>query len=729
MATKTWIHNSGAGAWNDPDNWSTDTVPMAGDAAVFDSGTVGTAYTVTGDGSADSLTDAGDSVTFDSGTLTIDTGGVDVLAAGTMTLARSASLTTSGTLAVGDSAASASLVVQGAAAAASVDISGPLSTVTVSGAGAVLSGSSALTVESGANAFPYRLTVSDGGEASTAGTLSIGAVIGPQTLDTQQAAVLVEGAGSILAASTVIVGADTVGILDLLDGGAVVANSLVLDDPGQLMLDDLSSITGGITLAGGQLMATTEPGDAQVGPGTITLANAIVVAAPSNLIQSFDIPIVLTGVVSGFGTLDLDGGTIELDNALNTISGTIEVSPGTLVLGNATAAGSATIALGFDGPSQLTIDGTAMPGNIITQVQASSAIDLANVAGGASGSVTLNAGNVLAVVEDGTTYDLHLDPRQHFSGFDFTLSTDASGTGTLITETAATCYCPGTLIATPAGERPVEALAIGDMVLTAAGAVPIRWIGHRHYDGRFVAGNHLMLPIRIAAGALGAGVPRRDLHVSPGHGLYLDGVLVPAWRLINGSSITQAPQVDAVTYIHIELDAHDIILAEGAPAESFLDDGCRGQFQNAAEFHARYPGGTPTQSPIARVEDGFQLQAIQRRVAWRAGIAPMAPRPPGPLRGFVDQAGPQIVCGWAQDADAPEEPVCLEVTANGRRVCHVLANGYRADLRRAGLGSGCHAFSIRLPDGTAGAITVRRAGDSAALVPTADAAAPAALAG
>ena len=285
-------------------------------------------------------------------------------------------------------------------------------------------------------------------------------------------------------------------------------------------------------------------------------------------------------------------------------------------------------------------------------------------------------------------------------------------------ESSATCYLPGTRITTPCGETAIEDLVIGDLVITVDGASePVRWIGRRHYSGPFVEGNHLMLPVCIKAGALANGVPRRDLRVSPGHAMFVDGQLVPAWRLVNGTSVTQADAVESVAYYHIELDRHAIILAEGAPAESFLNDGCRGQFHNAAEFDRLYhdaPDMVPLQS---RLEDGFGLQVIQERIAARAGVITPV-EPVGALRGFIDMATPMRLCGWAQDTESPEEPVALEVLSDGHPVLCLLANGYRADLRQAGLGSGCHAFNMALPAGLTGQIEVRRVADGAYLPQT-----------
>ena len=178
------------------------------------------------------------------------------------------------------------------------------------------------------------------------------------------------------------------------------------------------------------------------------------------------------------------------------------------------------------------------------------------------------------------------------------------------------CYTRGTLIATPAGEIAVEDLAIGDPVITAAGtAKPVRWIGRRSYAGRFLAGRRHLLPIVFRAGSLGSGLPRRDLRVLPAHAILLDGLLVPASCLVNGTSIVQDAACRRVDYLHIELARHDVILAEGAPSETFLDDDSRGLFHNAGEYRALY-----SDEPAAgrycgpRVESGFALEAIRQRL-------------------------------------------------------------------------------------------------------------------
>jgi len=289
-----------------------------------------------------------------------------------------------------------------------------------------------------------------------------------------------------------------------------------------------------------------------------------------------------------------------------------------------------------------------------------------------------------------------------------------SSAGTSTTIIDVTCFAEGTRIATPEGEVAVEALRIGDAVKTLHGGTQkVKWIGRRSYGGRFLEGNKAVLPVRIKAGAIADGVPARDLRVSPGHAISIDAVLVHAIRLVNGVSVLQE-NVAEVRYFHVELAAHEILLAENCPAESFMDEHFRRQFQNAGEFHRLYPGEVaPALMCQPRLDSGFQLDAIQRRLRARAGLRET--QAIGALRGYVDSTGPGMCFGWAQDSIAPEVPVSLDIFNDGRRIGRVLANIYRQDVAAAGYGDGYQGFEFPVPAGTAGTIEVRRSSDGAKL--------------
>ena len=148
---------------------------------------------------------------------------------------------------------------------------------------------------------------------------------------------------------------------------------------------------------------------------------------------------------------------------------------------------------------------------------------------------------------------------------------------------------PRRRIATARGEVAVEDLSAGDTVLTAGGGTrPIRWIGSRRVECSRHPDPRAVWPVRIAAHAFGDNQPRRDLWVSPGHNLLVSGALIPAIALANGVTIAQVP-VDSVEYHHVELDAHDILLAENLPAESYLDCGNRSAFANSDGPVALFP--------------------------------------------------------------------------------------------------------------------------------------------
>jgi hypothetical protein len=139
-------------------------------------------------------------------------------------------------------------------------------------------------------------------------------------------------------------------------------------------------------------------------------------------------------------------------------------------------------------------------------------------------------------------------------------------------EATPVCFRAGTRILTESGEVAVEDLRVGGRVQTVLGetAEPIIWIGRREMDCAGHPKPRHVWPVRIAADAFGPGRPHSDLFLSPNHAVCVNEVLIPIRLLVNGSTIMQVPQ-DQVTYYHIELPRHELVLAQGLPVESFLD--------------------------------------------------------------------------------------------------------------------------------------------------------------
>lgn len=189
---------------------------------------------------------------------------------------------------------------------------------------------------------------------------------------------------------------------------------------------------------------------------------------------------------------------------------------------------------------------------------------------------------------------------------------------------AAVCFAEGTAIATPDGSAPVEALRAGDLVLTRAGrARPIIWVGQRRIDlARFGHPRHLQ-PVRVRAGAFAPGIPARDLRLSPAHAVLMDGMLVPIELLINGATIVRDTACRTVTYYHIELETHDVLLADGLATESYLDTGNRAFFANAGGAVRLHPDPGPVTrndqscAPFA-IEPGI-VHPLWQRLSERAG--------------------------------------------------------------------------------------------------------------
>ncbi len=162
------------------------------------------------------------------------------------------------------------------------------------------------------------------------------------------------------------------------------------------------------------------------------------------------------------------------------------------------------------------------------------------------------------------------------------------------------CYLRGTHILTATGEKLVETLQPGDLLVTRFGGLqPVKWIGRQSFDGRFASADREHMPVCIRAGALGQNLPARDLYVSGGHSMLIDGQLLLARTLVNGLTITQDWAPSEIQYFHIELAGHDCVIAEGTFSESFADGPmAREKLHNAAEFEALFPDQAPATEQV-----------------------------------------------------------------------------------------------------------------------------------
>ena len=154
------------------------------------------------------------------------------------------------------------------------------------------------------------------------------------------------------------------------------------------------------------------------------------------------------------------------------------------------------------------------------------------------------------------------------------------------------CFLKGTKISTPSGDRLVQDLQIGDEVQTLAGRKTIKWIGYNKFTKEeHRAWQDSVMPIRVRRSAITDSTPHRDLYVSPLHCIFFNEALIPVMYLVNEVSITQGTpsEMSTIEYYHLDLATHEVIYAEGALVESFLDDGSnRENFSNFAQYARLY---------------------------------------------------------------------------------------------------------------------------------------------
>jgi hypothetical protein len=355
---------------------------------------------------------------------------------------------------------------------------------------------------------------------------------------------------------------------------------------------------GGATAAATDIIATSEngvaiaptlivPGDANGGVGgrdltdvtTLTVGEAIVPKVTNTAVPTTSFT--LTGAVTNPGTY-----TVAAIEALKATTQT-----------DTFAAGSTPQTFSFTGTTLFNLIATA---GLSPAAEANLLDDYVIVTGSDGYAVVYSLGELayhqgqvglLAIDDDTGTYpSVSGDDGDFRSTAPFDLKGGRYVSNVETIEVVVACFRTGTRIATRDGAIPVEQLRVGQRVITPEGGRPITWIGHRRLDPRRHPKPSRILPVRIAAGAFGPGVPERDLFLSPDHAIYWEGVLIPIRHLLNGGTVAQTGQLQPVAYWHVELDRHAVLLAEGLAAESYLPTDERSAFDNGGAVVQLHPG-------------------------------------------------------------------------------------------------------------------------------------------
>jgi T5SS/PEP-CTERM-associated repeat protein/uncharacterized repeat protein (TIGR03803 family) len=448
-----------------------------------------------------------------------------------------------------------------AAGSLSVTAGGSLNAATLD-LGVAVGGSGVVSVVGASHlVIGGHLTIGDGGSAGLSifnGGIVTAADADLGLLGAGTGNVDLEGAGSRLNVShNLNVGGLGLGVMTVGQGSTLtVANDLnqgakgVLNVVGGIVDPASGTLSGSTTISSGGVLQYTN---------TLTLKGQIVVQNGNGTLEFAHITGNGTLVVGTNGTMILTGGTGGADGPLfvgsPSPSITFSDNTGTLVIQDLAGFSTTTTITAFTSGDMISIPSLTFAS---TQVVNTNTLDLLDAGSNVVGTLTFNASTV-----SGTT-----------------LAAGVTG--------AAPCYREGTLIETDHGPIAVETLRIGDHVLSHfGGLVPVQWLGWRRVDCRNHPQKEDVWPVRVDADAFGPGLPRRALWLSPDHAVYVDDVLIPIRYLINGATISQVA-MDAVVYYHVELPSHDVLLAEGMPAESFLDTGNRNAFANggpAVQLH------------------------------------------------------------------------------------------------------------------------------------------------
>ena len=438
------------------------------------------------------------------------------------------------------------------------------------------------------------------------------------TIATNAADITLSGTGSTLQFATAL---NNVNIQSSLINNTAAGVLNVLNNQNYTSGKSFTN-AGQITLGGGSFTAAGLPNSGTLaGFGTFTTSG--------------------TTTLDNNGQIRAAGGTLTLVTALDGTPGALSTAAGAALKIQGTVSGGETFTAAAASRIELTTSAAAQTRIVLPGTGALLALDAPSTFAGTvdMGSVYGGTIDLAGIASVGSSYNATSSAWSvSFTGGSLAVvhvplgskvvsATDGGG-GTFVSF-AAVCFLEGTRIATPDGEAPVQAIQPGDrvLVLEKGQRVPrtVRWTGRRRLDLTRHPHPETARPVRIRAGALGQGIPTRDLLLSPEHCLFIDGGLVPAGRLVNGRSILFDRRTAKITYHHIELDQHGVLLAEGAAAESYLDTGNRGFFENGGAPLSLHPDlsiRTWSDDACAPLIDGAEaVHAIWRRLAGDTAMA------------------------------------------------------------------------------------------------------------
>lgn len=426
---------------------------------------------------------------------------------------------------------------------------------------------------------------------------------------------------------------------------------------------------------------------AQINLGAQILASTV---TGEMIILSSDIQ--LQGDLLNDGTIGLDPTTLVINGPL-TGTGIIQISQASTLELNGSVSSGQTIQFASTDAELILGDPSDFSGTI-TSLSYGDIIDISNLPF-SSETISLNE-NTLSILGSDNSLLTALNLYTDLSAADLQISTDGSD-GSQIT--VIPCFLKNTMISTEKGKCPVQNLKIGDLVITQDQTPhKIKWIGHRTYRQPYRPSDRAVFPIRVSKSAFEHNIPSADLFISPEHSVLLDDFLIPIKYLVNGKSIRIIDTLEEISYYHIELERHDIILAEDTPVETFIDSGSRRKFENFLDYRRMYPVDEQRSMSFCRpkLRNAKETADIRSRLAERAGCQKKFKRSKLDLNflGFLDEVSRSRVSGWAWLPDHPEKYVDLDVIVDNGLIATVTADRFRHDLLSAKIGNGFYGFEL-----------------------------------